>query len=69
MLFARAGNQLFALVPVNRSLNQTYGWGTESGDAFGSGTGYDSGVGTNASDDELYPYNARAPRVIGLRYI
>ena len=31
---------LYGLVPLGgrQSLNQTYGWGTESGDAFGSGT-------------------------------
>jgi hypothetical protein len=30
---------VFGLVPLNgQRLNQTYGWGTESGDAFGSGT-------------------------------
>ena len=37
-----ASCSVFALVPMggNRSqgLNQTYGWGTESGDSFGSGT-------------------------------
>lgn len=30
--------------------------------------GYDSGVGTNASDAELYPYNAMRPRRTGLYY-
>jgi len=31
---------VFGLVPMGRAqgLNQTYGWGTESGDSFGSGT-------------------------------
>ena len=34
------GGMLYGLVPLGgrQSLNQTYGWGTESGDAFGSGT-------------------------------
>lgn len=40
MLAVRMGGQLFGLVPMGRAqgLNQTYGWGTESGDSFGSGT-------------------------------
>eukprot|EP00290_Baffinella_frigidus_P005478 CAMPEP_0180134760 /NCGR_PEP_ID=MMETSP0986-20121125/10365_1 /TAXON_ID=697907 /ORGANISM="non described non described, Strain CCMP2293" /LENGTH=71 /DNA_ID=CAMNT_0022075205 /DNA_START=88 /DNA_END=303 /DNA_ORIENTATION=+ len=68
------GNQIFGLVPIGgqsggQRLNQTYGWGTESGDSFGNGGGYDSGVGTNAGDAELYPYNARGPRAQGLRYV
>lgn len=41
-------------------LNQTYGWGTESGSQFGDGGGYDSGVGNNSSDQDNYPYNAIA---------
>ena len=36
-------------------------WGTESGDTYGNGGGYDSGVGTNAGDAELYPYNVTSP--------
>ncbi|EKX39283.1 hypothetical protein GUITHDRAFT_165022 [Guillardia theta CCMP2712] len=44
------------------SLNQTYGWGCESGDAYGSGTSFDSGVGTNQSDADIYPYNAVADK-------
>ena len=39
-------------------LNQTYGWGTESGSQFGDGGGWNSGVGNNTSDDQNYPYNA-----------
>jgi hypothetical protein len=31
--------------------------------------GYDSGVGNNMSDAELYPYNANRPRRTGLYYI
>ncbi|EKX51717.1 hypothetical protein GUITHDRAFT_102322 [Guillardia theta CCMP2712] len=39
-------------------LNQTYPWGTDSGDAFGDGEGFDGdGVGNNVSDQENYPYN------------
>ena len=40
MLAVRMGGQLYGLVPMGRGqgLNQTYGWGTESGDSFGSGT-------------------------------
>eukprot|EP00960_Hanusia_phi_P058818 763993-Hanusia_phi.AAC.1 len=44
------------------SLNQTYGWGCESGDSYGSGTSFDSGVGTNQSDQDIYPYNAVAEK-------
>jgi hypothetical protein len=47
-------------------LNQTPGWGTESGDAYGSGTGYDSGVGTNQSSTELDPYSAVGTKATGL---
>jgi len=31
--------------------------------------GYDSGVGNNMSDAELYPYNVVRPRRSGLYYI
>lgn len=48
------------------ALNQTYGWGTESGDSYGSGTGYDSGVGTNQSSQELDPYSAVSTKTAGL---
>ena len=36
------------------ALNQTYGWGCESGDAYGSGTSFDSGVGTNQADVDVW---------------
>ncbi|EKX35543.1 hypothetical protein GUITHDRAFT_118252 [Guillardia theta CCMP2712] len=68
MMFLRSANQLFALVPVQR-LNQTYGWGTESGDSFGDGLSYDSGVGNNAGDAELSPYNVVRPRRSGMLYL
>mmetsp|Transcript_17775 Transcript_17775/g.49189 ORF Transcript_17775/g.49189 Transcript_17775/m.49189 type:complete len:358 (-) Transcript_17775:17-1090(-) len=44
------------------SLNQTYGWGTESGSSYGDGGGWDSGVGNNTTDQQNYPYNAVAER-------
>jgi hypothetical protein len=31
--------------------------------------GYDSGVGNNMGDAELYPYNANRPRRTGLMYL
>jgi len=40
-LHIHASCSVFALVPMGgnrQGLNQTYGWGTESGDSFGSGT-------------------------------
>ena len=37
-------------------LNQTYGWGTESGSQYGDGGGWNSGVGNNSSDEQNYPY-------------
>ena len=41
-------------------LNQTYGWGTESGSQYCDGGGWNSGVGNNSSDEQNYPYNAVA---------
>jgi len=44
-----------AQVGGTTSLNQTYGWGCESGDAYGSGTSFDGGgVGTNQSDVDVW---------------
>ncbi len=44
------------------ALNQTYGWGTESGSQHGDGGGWNSGVGNNSSDEQNYPYNAVAEK-------
>lgn len=49
----------------SQALNQTYGWGCESGDQYGDGMSFDSGVGTNQSDADLYPYNAVASKTVG----
>jgi len=48
------------------ALNQTPGWGTESGDAWGDGMSYDSGVGTNQSSTDLDPYSAVGTKATGL---
>lgn len=67
--FRQGDQELFpynAVAQKATGLNQTPGWGTESGDAYGSGTGYDSGVGTNQSSTELDPYSAVGTKATGL---
>ena len=44
-----------AQVGGTTALNQTYGWGCESGDAYGSGTSFDGGgVGDNQPDTGVW---------------
>ena len=52
-----------AQVGGTTALNQTYGWGCESGDAYGSGTSFDGGgVGDNQPDTGVWKvYSAVGP--------
>eukprot|EP00960_Hanusia_phi_P051163 760641-Hanusia_phi.AAC.1 len=59
---ALVGSLIFALVPVQR-LNQTYGWGTESGDSFGDGldilTQTKASEGSSWSNQESLSFGGR----------